>query len=424
METTEPGLVIDNKYELRREIDRGGVCVVFEAVHAFTGASVALKLLQRQFTGNDEAVARLLREARTMTRARHPNVVSVWDAGRCAQAGPYLAMELMEGRTLGGILAVRPRLSPRDVVCLGGELTDALTVVHGAGVLHRDVKPANIFISLSEAGREVVKLFDFGVAAAEEHHEPKLTRQGAIIGTPEYMAPEQLRGEDDKLGPWVDEYSLAVTLFEALTGKVPFEGNYAQILLAMESSPKIRFPEECADVPAPLREVVERALERDPKDRFGDLADFGSALRATVRPLPDQTSLLGLRRAPPTLPPSNGSRDSKTLIDVPVPARRKHPRAPYITPVRIIEAEDRHIDGRTEDISEGGLLVLGDRACEMEQVTVRFALPMSGKIVSVRAEPRWIQRARGAAIGLRFIELDPEACTEIRGYVTAMGGVS
>lgn len=302
MRSLEPGIVVDHKYELRREIERGGVCVVFDAVHAFTGAHVALKLLQDRFAGNHEAVERLLREARLLTLARHSNVVTALDAGRCAEVGPYLAMELLEGRTLAGILAVRPALAAREVVCLGAALSEALHVVHQRGVLHRDVKPANIFIARSDAGRELVKLFDFGVAATEEHHEPKLTRQGAIVGTPEYMAPEQLRAEDDRIGPGVDEYALAVSLFEALTGATPYDGNYAQILLAMESNPEVRFPEASENVPGPLQKVIERALSKNPEDRHGSLEAFGLALRASVTPVPDQTSLLGLRRDPPTLP--------------------------------------------------------------------------------------------------------------------------
>ncbi|MGE3669240.1 MAG: PilZ domain-containing protein, partial [Polyangiaceae bacterium] len=206
-------------------------------------------------------------------------------------------------------------------------------------------------------------------------------------------------------------------------GKTPYDGNYAQILLAMESNPQVRFPEGTTNVPVSLQAVLERALSKAPQDRHPSMEEFGGALRSSMTPLPDHTSLLGLRREPPTLPPTS-TRDSKTLIDVPIPARRKHPRAPYVTPVRVLEAEGRHVDGRTEDISEGGLLVLAERPCEVAKVSVRFALPISGKIVSVEAEPRWVQRARGAAIGLRFLELDPEACTEIRGYVSAMGGVS
>src|SRR6185436_2352458 len=173
-----------------------GIAAVFEAEHLFTGRSVAVKLLNGKHSGNTESRERLLREARALTLARHPNVVSVLDAGKLDDDMPYLVMELIEGRTLAGILAARQRLAVADAVRVAIQLCEALSAIHERGVVHRDIKPSNVFVARDEIGREVVKLFDFGIAtlsgAAPGVADKKLTQIGAVIGTPEYMSPEQL----------------------------------------------------------------------------------------------------------------------------------------------------------------------------------------------------------------------------------------
>ena len=187
------GDVIDNRYELVRDLGRGAAGVVFEARHMFTHRRVALKLVSpdspRAVQG--ELRARLVREARAIAAARHPSIVDVLDGGVTSCGTPYIVLEMLEGgRTLEGLLATRGKLSVKDTVAIGLQLCDGLGAAHKAGVVHRDVKPGNIIVLKDHTG-EVIKLVDFGIAQVSTR-EGKLTSHGAIIGTPEYMAPEQI----------------------------------------------------------------------------------------------------------------------------------------------------------------------------------------------------------------------------------------
>ena len=154
------GDVIDRRYLLVREIDRGGVGAVYEAEHRITQRSVALKLLSEHHRTSPESRARLLREARALTLARHRNVVAALDAGELDDGQPYLVMELMEGRTLSGLLTARRKLGVAETVSVGIQLCDAVSQAHARGVIHRDVKPQNVFVARDEVGEEVIKLFD------------------------------------------------------------------------------------------------------------------------------------------------------------------------------------------------------------------------------------------------------------------------
>src|SRR5450432_2962594 len=175
----EVGEVIDRRYRLKREIARGGAGAVFEAEHLYTTRPVAIKLLIAEQLETTESRQRLLLEARALTVARHPGIVLGLDAGETEDGTPYLVMELLEGRTLEGILAVRRHISVADAVYLGMQLCDALATAHEHGILHRDIKPSNIFISRTDAGREVAKIFDFGIARLQ-HHDQKITQQVAV----------------------------------------------------------------------------------------------------------------------------------------------------------------------------------------------------------------------------------------------------
>jgi serine/threonine-protein kinase len=418
------GDVVDRRYALRREIDRGGIGAVFEAEHLVTTRMVALKLLRDDFLGNPEATRRLLREAKALTLARHPNVVAALDAGTAEGGGPYLAMELVEGRTLAGILTTKGRIDATDAVLVGVQLCDAMAFAHARGVVHRDIKPSNLFVAKSERGTETVKLYDFGVAAlrgdAVSPNEAKITQQGSVVGTPEYMAPEQLLGKAE-VDHRADQYAIAATLYECLSGHAPYEGTYGEILLAAQTRRPAPLAERCPELPAALPLVIERALSKEPEARFPGVRELASALLDAGRPARGFTSLLGIRRdAPPPLPRS----PQPEAAPVAPRGRRKHARAPYVTPVRVLRADGGSVDGRSEDISEGGMLVIAERPCQNgESVQIRFALPISGRIVTLNAVARWVRMARGTgALGLELAEPPADACREIADYVTAMGG--
>jgi serine/threonine-protein kinase len=413
----EVGYLIERRYELRREIARGGIAAVFEAEHRYTRRSVAVKLLLDTNPRHRDDHARLLREAQVLSMARHPNVVHALDAGETGV--PYLVLELLEGRTLAGILAVRYRLGPSEVAWLGCELCAALAAVHARGILHRDLKPGNVFVARDETGREVTKLFDFGIAQMRALG-PEPTADNALLGTPEYVAPEQLL-----MHPEVDHrcdlYALGVTLYQCLTGAVPFEGDFADVLLKVQTEPVPPLGELAPDAPPELRAVVEKALAPDPEDRHPTAEAFAEALAAACALLPLPGSLLGLRlasRAPVTA--------RVPLRTTAAPAqRRRFARAPYVTPVRIYRRDAPPVDGRSEDISLGGLLVLVPQACQRdERVQVRFALPLTGQVIVVPAFGRWVKTSRDTeAVGLEFVALPPDVGALLERFVAGMGVV-
>ncbi len=434
----EIGATIDRRYLLKREIARGGAGAVFEAEHVYTKRSVALKLLVPEQRSSPEPRARLLREALALSAARHPGVVSALDAGETEDGTPYLVLELLEGRTLEGILAVRRRIAMAEAAWLGAALCDALAAAHRVGIIHRDIKPGNVFVARDEQGREVVKLFDFGVASIPSESN-KLTQVGGLLGTPEYMAPEQLLARD--VDARTDLYALGVTLYECLTGAVPFEGNFGEVLLKVSTEPLPPLRKKVPEVSPEFAAAVERALSKEPEARYPDAPSFAAALRKAA-PVVAAGSLLGIRQGPPPMPVRGvasasspaaepGSRATPAApkpasapVPPPLPAtRRRFPRAPYVTPVRIYHG-DKVLDGRSEDLSVGGLLVLAPQAFEQaEMVRVRFALPMTGKVIELAATARWVKAVRATgAVGLQFSALPAEAHEVIDRYVTMMGG--
>jgi eukaryotic-like serine/threonine-protein kinase len=433
------GTTVDRRYLLKREIARGGAGAVFEAEHIYTKRSVALKLLLPEQRSAPEPRARLLREALALSAARHPGVVAALDAGETDDGTPYLVLELLEGRSLEGILAVRRRIGAAEAAWLGAGICEALAAAHRRGIIHRDIKPSNVFVARDEQGSEVVKIFDFGVARVP-NEKNKLTQDGGLLGTPEYMAPEQLLARD--VDGRTDLYAVGVTLYECVAGVVPFEGNFGEVLLKAATEPVPPLRQKAAEVTAEFAAVVERALSREPDGRFADALAFAQALRKAA-PASAPFSLLGIRQGPPPIPvrlgavaaaaaaaptadPTRVSVSGGPRLPVPPPlppTRRRFPRAPYVTPVRIVH-DQLVLDGRSEDVSVGGLLVLAPQAFEQAQlVKVRFALPMTGRVIEIGATARWVKAAgvRGA-VGLQFSSLPADAHEVIDRYVTMMGG--
>ena len=433
------GTTVDRRYLLKREIARGGAGAVFEAEHVYTKRSVALKLLLPEQRAAAEPRARLLREALALTAARHPGVVAALDAGETEDGTPYLVLELLEGRSLEGILAVRRRIGAAEAAWVGAAVCEALAAAHRRGIIHRDIKPSNVFVARDDQGREVVKVFDFGVARVPSEKK-KLTQDGALLGTPEYMAPEQLLARE--IDGRTDLYAVGVTLYECLAGVVPFEGNFGEVLLKSSTEPVPSLRQKVPDLSPEFAAVVERALAREPDARFSDALAFAQALRKAAPTLPPG-SLPGIRQGPPPIPVrptaaaaaaaaagEAASRVSAPGVPRPLPVppplpatRRRFPRAPYVTPVRIYHGETV-LDGRSEDVSVGGLLVLAPQAFEQaELVKVRFALPMTGRVIEIAATARWVKAAgvRGA-VGLQFSALPADAHEVIERYVTMMGG--
>lgn len=227
------GSLVGGRYRLEGVLGEGGMAVVYGAIDEETGRRVAVKRLHQMFGGRDgQAYARFEREVRAMCRIVSPYVVEILDAGH-DDDGPYLVMEHLSGESLADRLDEGGRLSPRAVIALGEQVLAAVAAAHRSGVIHRDLKPDNVQLTRTADGREMVKLLDFGISRVEG--ERSLTKDGQVVGTAQYLAPEQI--QKSKLTHRVDLWATGVLLYRCLTGRCPFDadsaiGLYSAILLA------------------------------------------------------------------------------------------------------------------------------------------------------------------------------------------------
>jgi eukaryotic-like serine/threonine-protein kinase len=271
------GDVIENKYRLVRTLGEGGMGVVWVAHNVILDVNVALKLITLKHGSSQPLLAkRLLQEARTAAQLGHPAICRVFDYGQTHHGDPFVVSELLHGETLGDLLHSDTRLPATRAVQILLPIIDALAVAHQQGIVHRDVKPDNIFLSRDVAGRTQPKLLDFGIARFVET-DSQITVDGALLGTPNYMSPEQARGEkgaDFRTDVW----SVCVVLYEMATGNVPFAGeNYNAILYSVMSDTPLSILEHGAGDSA-LWRLLERGLRKNPEDRWQSLRELGEAL--------------------------------------------------------------------------------------------------------------------------------------------------
>ena len=277
---TRVGSMIAGKYALHRVIGAGGMGAVYEAENTWTGRRVALKLMLPSALKVATASERFLREARAASKVQHPNIVEVFDAGQNPADGAlFIVQELLRGTDLRALLDARHTLTWSEAMAIVGPVLEALTVAHRQGVIHRDVKPENIYLADTPAGR-VPKLIDFGIARVVDADSPmSLTRSGALMGTPYYMSPEQARGLRE-VDARADVWAVAIVLREALTGRRPFEGsNYNALLAAILQDPIAPVTALAPELPSHAAAALDRALSRDPALRFADAGEFLDALR-------------------------------------------------------------------------------------------------------------------------------------------------
>lgn len=260
-------------YRIENEIGAGAMGTVYRAVHLGLDRAVALKVLRPDMLKDADSVRRFLREARSSARLEHPHIVSVYDAGEI-DGVYYIAMKLLEGRTLQDILAVEGPFEPERVIRIGSQIASALDYAHGREVVHLDVKPANVIIS----GNDQATLTDFSIAQALN---PGATRSATIAGTPLYMSPEQIQGKE--LDSRSDIYSLGLLLFEMCVGHPPFQGQFVTVMYAHLHSPVPDVQAAMPQVPEGLANVIYRALAKDRNERF---QTAGEVLRALERALP------------------------------------------------------------------------------------------------------------------------------------------
>jgi hypothetical protein len=375
----EKGAIVDGRYELMRDLSdesNRGTGSRWEVRNVRTARRSLLALAVRADDGEENAVA-IRREQRALARVTHPGAVELRDAGTTELGDPYIVLEPIEGRTLDGLVVARTRLISDDVCAIVLQVADVLAAAHAVGVVHRDVAAENILVARDGYGLEHVKLTSWGHATTSD------------------VSLDEVR---------VDLSALGVCAFLALTGRTP----------------KPEEDVESAGIPQPLATVVARALASD-ATAFESMKDLAAALLEAAPSSRQRTQLLDA---------SPLARDESLGPPPPSPGadQRRYARAPYRTPVRIEVPGIGAVDGRTEDISGGGLLVVSRGSLkEGTEVTVRFALPLDGRVVSEAAVVKWSRaptpdESSGlCAIGVAISETSAETQRQIERYVSLMG---
>jgi serine/threonine protein kinase len=270
------GRSLGGTYRLTRLLDAGGMGTVFEAEHLRLRRKVAVKLLPPELVSKPELLDRFRLEAEIVSQLEHPHIVTVLDFDVTERGEPYLVLELLHGETLEKRIDREGPLPLEDVVGITTQVASALSASHRAAVVHRDLKPSNIFLVDAPGESAFVKLLDFGISK-KLGTQRRITRDHILVGTPEYMAPEQAIGRDELVGPRSDQYALAVVAYEMLTGWQPFIHEDIRVVLGRVASLEVPPASSvAAGVPADVDRVLARALEKDEAKRFGDILEFSS----------------------------------------------------------------------------------------------------------------------------------------------------
>ena len=274
------GTTIGN-YEVQRLIGEGGMGKVYLAIHPGIGRQAAVKVLTPSDAADPQIVSRFITEARAANAIRHPNIVDIYDSGVIEGGTPYIVMEYLDGETLTQALSRGP-LALADAIDWGCQIAEALAAAHAHDVVHRDLKPDNLFLipDPRRLGKKQVKVLDFGIAKLQRRTMGQVhkTRTGALLGTPLYMSPEQCMSMKD-VDARTDVYSLGVILYEMVTGKRPFDGDGVYAVISMHINDKPAAPTTLrADLPRQLEAIILQALAKAPAQRQGSMAEVLSQL--------------------------------------------------------------------------------------------------------------------------------------------------
>ena len=328
------GLVLGS-YRILHELTSGGMGTVFRAQHVLLGRPAAVKLLRRDLTTSPELVQRFVNEARAVTACKHPGIVEVYDFGYTGDGHAFIVMELLEGESLGRRLA-RLRFTEIEAAAIGAGIASALKAAHRVGVIHRDLKPDNVFLVPDpDGGLDRTKVLDFGIAKLADGapSTSQNTQTGALIGTPLYMAPEQARAAA-AIDHRADLYSLGCLLYHMLTGRPPFVAEGAGEIIALQMFEDVVPPSRLAPVSPEMERVVLRLLEKNPADRFGNAGEVVAALGELDRRPPSRMT----HRAGALGAEASVQSDRATRLDDVAPrledAAPVHDTAPVVAPRR------------------------------------------------------------------------------------------
>ena len=302
---------VDGKYTIIERLGAGGMGEVYKVDHVFLKATRVIKVIKPQISETADAHERFLREAQLATKVQHPNVATLHDFSALPDGSHYMVWEYIEGENLAQVIRKRGILAPAHATRLAEQALAGLEAIHRAGIIHRDISPENLMITRDENGDERLKIIDLGVAKADEG-DYAVTRTGIFVGKLRYSSPEQLGilGEGEKIDGRADLYSLAIVLYEMLTGRPPFEATSPHQYILHHSRETNVQQIDLTRVPNELRPVLTKALERDRTKRFATAREFANALERVEQRLPTQED--ETLRVPP--PPA------ATTIRTPLPS--------------------------------------------------------------------------------------------------------
>src|SRR5580700_1138832 len=324
------GTLLVGKYKVTRELGRGGMAAVYEAENVSIGKRVAVKVLAAELSNSSIVIERFMREARAAASVKSPYIVEVYDSGRLEDGRPFIAMELLEGESLYDRMARVRLIDPQTTVRIIGQVAKGLMKAHAANIVHRDLKPENIHLCKTDDGDEIAKILDFGLAkfyapVQTDEKTARLTREGAIFGTPAYMSPEQVKGHGN-VDFRADLWALGCMAFECLTGRPVWNTDqgvamtFAAIAAGALPVPSRLRPE----LPPPFDAWFAKALERDPNLRFQTAGEMAAALASALDTAPislvsvsgltsqiELEAIASLKEGPaPTPPPSSGVKSA------------------------------------------------------------------------------------------------------------------
>src|SRR6478735_6709890 len=391
------GTLAAGRYRILKLLGEGGMGQVYLAEHVAIEKRVALKILRAEFAAKGDIVTRFQQEAISASRIKHPNVLDVFDFGQLENGRFFLAMEFLEGNDLADELSRRRVLDAASGIRISMQMCRALAAAHANGVVHRDMKPENVFLQRTVDGEEIVKIVDFGIAqlrskdAEAVQTKRRLTRTGMIFGTPEYMAPEQAGGKH--ADPRSDIYSVGIIMYEMFTGAVPFTGDtFLGVLAKHLSDPTPQMHEICPEVAVSrsLQAVIMRALEKDPTVRYQTMLEFAQAISAS-----DDAAALGYR--PKLLTPSE--HPSLPALHVPgTPTQSQFSNATPTPPSNPTTTSARPARGRDTDIARAETLIGAEASARSPTPRSRNGLIAAGlALIAFLAMGAWLLTHRGGS---------------------------
>ena len=295
-ETSEKqsGIRAIKRYEIRKLIGQGAMADVYEAYDPRIDRLLAIKVLREDRSVDNEYIMRFLREAKAVGNLSHPHIVTIYDVDEFEKR-PYLVMELLDGTPLNKVIKSGKKYTLKEALSIGAQLGSALHYAHSRGVVHRDIKPSNI---ICDESTNTVKITDFGIAHFEDTELTHQTRMGDVIGTPQYMSPEQVSGA--KIDGRSDLFSVGVILYQLITGQKPFTGDsVASLMYQITHTEPKSLQEIKPELPTQIRKIIEKLLKKNPNERFQSGQELINAITLAIRELDDSSSKKSRQRIVP-----------------------------------------------------------------------------------------------------------------------------